>query len=135
MDLIERAHQVGDVEILRPEQRREAAVHRRHVSCNRPVCGDAAQRALPGMHVPIDQARQDDHVGGVDHPRAVRRRQRGRDCGNGFVLDQHVAARKVGDAAIHGEDATALDQNPAHPGSLTPALAQSRLGKTLRYPR
>jgi hypothetical protein len=114
MDLVERAHQVGDEDVFRAEQRGEPAVHRLHVTGNRPIGGHPAQRALPGVHMGVDQARHHDHVGGVDDLRAVGRRQLRRHGGNVIVLDQHIAAGEIGNSRIHRNDRAALDQDPAH---------------------
>ena len=114
MDLVQRAHEVGNVEVLGTEQRSQAAMHGGHIFRHGPIGGNAAQRALPGVQMGVDQPRQHDAIGGVDHLRAVRRRKLRRNRRNAIVLDQYVAGRKVRDPAIHGDQCAALDQNPAH---------------------
>src|SRR5262249_36114027 len=79
-----------------------------------PIRRDAAQRALPRVHMGVDEARQHDAIGGTDDLRAIRRRNVRRNRRDAVVLDQHVADRKVRDARLHRDHGAALDENPTH---------------------
>ena len=87
----------------------QPAVHRLHIFADGPVAGNAAQRALPGMDMRVDQAGQDDHAAGVDDFGIVGGERR-RDRRDAAVLYQHVAARQILDHRVHRDDRAALDQ-------------------------
>jgi hypothetical protein len=94
VELVERADAGGDGQVLRAERRGQAGVHLLEVLQQRPVGGHAAQRGLPGVHVRVDQAGDDDAAGGVDQLRVVGG-DAGRDGGDAVGLHQDVGARQV----------------------------------------
>ena len=61
------------------------------------------------MIVGIDEARHDDHVGGVDGLDPGRRKV-GPDALDAAVADQHVGARQRTEHGIDGEDRAVLDE-------------------------
>ncbi len=87
---------VGAIAVLRLHQRTEARRHRK-VSERRNVRADEhAERRGPHVHVRVDETRDADHPGAVDHLRC-RRLDPLRDRDDTAVTDVHVTARKVGD--------------------------------------
>ena len=72
VQLVEGAHQGGNVQILRGEDRRQAGMHLLEILQQRPVGRHPAQGSLPGVQVRIDQARDDDATGGRHHLGVVR---------------------------------------------------------------
>src|SRR6185295_9966940 len=57
IDAGERAHQVGDVVVLRLVTRRQVGMDVLEIVRRHPFGADAAQRRLPGVHVGVDQTR------------------------------------------------------------------------------
>ena len=113
VDLVERAHQIGDVDVFRAEQRRKPAMHRLHVLRNRPVGGKPAQAGLPGVQMAVDQARQEQHPRAVDDLGVIGGDAR-RDGGDTIRLDQHIALRQIADRSVHAHNGRAFDQCPTH---------------------
>jgi hypothetical protein len=81
-----------------------------------------AQQALIGVAVGIDETRNDDPIGDVDHDNGL---VRGGDIGPHIadlaVLDQNIPGREVADLRIDGQDDATLEQNAAcvlHPVQL-----------------
>ena len=88
------------------------------------------------MHVGVDEARDDDPVGGVDHDR-VARRDVGPDFADLAVLDQDIGLREIADRPVEREHDAALDQEAAralHARKL--GILRLRLGRAAqRSPR
>ena len=96
VDLVQRAHQGRDVDVLGPEDRCEPGMHAAEIFQQRPVGGIAAQARLPGVHMRVDQAGDDDAAGAVDDlglGRAAAEVDRWTHINDAAALDQHVAAR------------------------------------------
>src|SRR5439155_9680872 len=76
------------------------------------VAQDVAQDALIEIVMGVDEAGNDDSVGGVDHRGRVGR-DVGPDLADLAVLDQQVGLREVADRAVEGEHHAALDKDAA----------------------
>ena len=113
IDLVERTHQVADVNVVGAIVWRDAAAHVGEVLRQRPVGPDEPQGCLPGVQVRIDQARKDDPAVQVDDVGA-RRLEVGARAGDEVVLDQHVDALAVGPAGCHGDHLRTAQQYPGH---------------------
>jgi hypothetical protein len=125
VDLVQGSHKIGDVDILGPEQRGEAAMHRLHVFGDCPVCCKSSQPGLPGMQMAVDQARQQQHSRSIDRFRFIGGNAR-RHRDNAILLDKDVAVWQISDRCVHAQDGRALDQLATHlrsfvPGALTAA--------------
>ena len=81
----------------------------------RPVGGQAAQCGLPGVHVGVDQAWNDDAPGAIHALRIVRMNDR-RDLGDDIAGHQNIAPAQVA-LSVHRDDGRAADQNPGRHGS------------------
>ena len=132
IDLVERPDQIGDVDIVGPEEGRQPGVHGAEIVGPRPVAGEAAQCGLPGVDMAVDQARHDDHVGGVDHLDFVADCEVDADRGNLGTVDQHVAVFQIADPGIHRDDATPLDQQLRHGMRSVVAHGPASLGHRAR---
>ena len=73
VDALERAPQVGGVDVVRPIVRRELVEDGPEVGDQREVGRAGPDRRLPGVAVGVDEARDDDVAGRIDRPRAVGR--------------------------------------------------------------
>jgi hypothetical protein len=62
------------------------------------------------MEMSLDQARQHQAAGDVEHPRA-RRRLRSADGRDPAVLDQEVGAAQDGRVGVQGEEGAALEED------------------------
>jgi hypothetical protein len=113
VDLIERTHQVADVDVVGAIVRRDAAAHVGEVLRQRPVGPDGPQGGLPGVQVRIDQAGNDDPALQVDDVSACRLEVGARLCDD-VVLDQHVDTFAVGAVGRHGDHLRAAQQYPSH---------------------
>ena len=112
IDLVERADEVGDVDVLGREQCREAGVHVLEIFEHRPVAGHTAQAGLPGVHVRVDEARYRDHAGGVDDDRSGRLELR-TDGGDAIILDEDVT-EEVTNLGVHRNNARTADYFACH---------------------
>src|SRR5215472_86910 len=61
------------------------------------------------MAMAIDEARNEDHVGGIDHLCAFAR-QSCADRGDLAALDQHITLGKIPDFRVHADDRAALQK-------------------------
>src|SRR5271170_4174144 len=66
IDLIKRSHQIADVHVLRRIEAHDPANQHAKVMVERPIRGDAAQRGLPQVDMPVDKARHGDHAAAID---------------------------------------------------------------------
>ena len=98
--------------ILRLHQRTETRRHREVAERRNIGADEQAERRGPHVHVRIDETRDADHPGAVDHLRRRRVDPLG-DGDDGAVADMHVAAGKVGHGGIHGEHGGATDDELA----------------------
>ena len=115
VELVERTHQRGNVQVLRLEHGGQAGVHVLEVLEQRPVGGQAAQCGLPGVHVGVDQAWNDDAPGAIHALRIVRMNDR-RDLGDDIAGHQNIAPAQVA-LGVHRDDGRAADQNPGRHAS------------------
>ena len=118
IDLVQRADEVGDVDVLRPEERRQAGMHHPKIVRAGPVAGEPAQPGLPGVDMGVHEAGDDDHVRRIDHGRAVARVQLRADRRDLVILDQDIAAVHIGDRRVHRHDGSALQKGQCHCGPL-----------------
>ena len=99
------------------------------VGIEQAVGEDAPQQALVEMVMRVDEARHHDAIGGVDHRCVVVRNCDARpDFADLAVLDQHIGLREVADAAVEGEDDSALEQDATlalHPGQQSIGVRRS----------
>ena len=119
VDRLERAEVVPGVDVFGAVGGSELVEHDREVAAEAHIRGDAADDGLPGVTVGVDEPRDDDAIGGVDHLR-VADVERRRDGGNAVVLDQEVTAEDVPERGIHRQHmATSQQRPPAHRFSST----------------
>ena len=111
VELVQRAGQGGDMDVVGREHRRESGMHVAEILEQRPVGRDRAQRRLPGVHVGVDQARQHEMPGAIDDLGALRRELR-RDRGNPVALDQHVAGRQHAERRVLRDDDAGAEKEP-----------------------
>ncbi|MGY4410368.1 hypothetical protein ACVWW4_002104 [Bradyrhizobium sp. LB7.1] len=117
IDLVQRADQRRDVDILGPEYGREPGMHAAEIFQQRPVGGIAAQSRLPGVHMRVDQAGDDDAPGAVHNlrfGRAAADVDRWAHVDDAVALDQHVASAEIADRVIHADDDRGFDQRAPH---------------------
>ena len=112
VDLVERAHQGGDVQIFGLKHRGQARMHLGEVFQQRPVGSQSPQRRLPGVHMGIDQPGNDDLPAGIDLLSRIGMDAR-RDLGDAIALHQNVRTGQIA-LAVHGDDGGAADQRLAH---------------------
>ena len=113
VDLVQRANQRGDENVLGREFGRETRMHVMEVFEDGPVAGHAAQRGLPGVLVRIYETRQHDASRCVNNFR-MRRADSRRHLPDETVLDEHVAAGQVAHGRVHADDATAANKDCRH---------------------
>ncbi|MHC2781995.1 hypothetical protein ACVMBZ_001202 [Bradyrhizobium liaoningense] len=117
VDLVQRADQRRDMDVLGPKHGREPGMHAAEIFEQRPVRGIAAQARLPGVHVRVDQAGDDDAPGAVDNfglAGTTTELDRRAHVDDPAAFDQHIAARKVADRVIHADDGGRFDQRAPH---------------------
>jgi inorganic pyrophosphatase len=98
-------------------------MHAAEIFQQRPVGGIAAQGRLPGVHMGVDQAGDDDAVLAVDGlglTGATAKVDRRAHIDDAIALDQHIAGAEVADRVIHADDGGRSDQRAPH--RLTPPL-------------
>jgi hypothetical protein len=102
MSIIPRAvAQHADIGVLRGEGRRQRADNVAVVvGIDAAVGKDVAQDALIGVAVRIDEARNDNAVGGIDHGRVLGHRNVRAYFADLAVLDQHVRPCEVAELTI-----------------------------------
>ena len=113
VDLVQRPHQVGNMDVGRLEQGGQSGVHLFEIFDHRPIGRHTAQTRLPGVHVGIDQARDDDGATGIDHLGIVGLDVRG-NGGDALAIDQHVALGQVANFWIHRHNGAAADECFGH---------------------
>src|ERR1043166_1917118 len=113
VDAAEGGDQVADVMIVRTVMARETVVRRRHIFADRAVGNNSSKLSFPRVTVRVDEAWNDDRVGGVDHLSVRRRFQLTgrRDAGDLLSFDQHVSAGEIADFWIHRDDGPTFDQD------------------------
>ena len=119
VERLERAHQVRDVDVLGAVLHADVVEHAGEVLVERAAREDAAHRRLPGVPVRVDEARHDDHPGGVDLFR-IRRVEAAPDFDDLAVLHPDIAVGNLADVGIHRDDEAVADQKPlrAHASSI-----------------
>ena len=103
IDLVQRADEGGDVDVVRAEQGREPGMHAAEIFEQRPVRSIAAQRRLPGVHMRVDEPGDDDAAATVDDL-GISGVDAGTHLGDPPVLDQHVADTEIADRSVHADD-------------------------------
>ena len=111
VDLVDRPHQGGNVQVFGRKHRGQTGVHLGKVLEQGPVGSQPAQRRLPGVHVGIDQPRNDDAAGGIDHLGALGV-DHGGDLDDLLAAHQQIAAGQI-PLAVHGDDGGTADQRGA----------------------
>ena len=106
VELVERADQRGDMQVLRFKHRGQASMHLLEIFQQRPVGSQAAQGSLPGVHVGIDEARNDDETACINDLRIVCPNTV-RYVGQRVACYQHVALRQI-TLHIHRDDGCAF---------------------------
>ena len=117
VELVQRADQRAEADVLGCEARRHAAVQVLEILLKAPVAGDAADAGLPGVEVGVDQARHDDHAAAVDDLAVLGAEigiEIGADGGDRAVLDQHVAVGDDADVRVHRHHPAVSDQCLGH---------------------
>jgi hypothetical protein len=104
----QRADQIADIGILGPVVIGGGAGNVAEIVGEQPVRQNVAQRALVTVMVRIDEPRQHDHVGGIDHGRL--RADVGPYRDNPAAFDQHIGLVEIADAAVEAQDHAALDE-------------------------
>ena len=98
--------------VLRLHQRTETRRHREVAERRNVGADEQAERRGPHVHMRIDESRDADHPGAVDHLSRGRLDPLG-DGDDRAVADMHVAAGEVGHGGIHGEHGGAADDELA----------------------
>src|SRR5581483_8406239 len=98
-------------DVVRRHVFRGAAVRVGHVLDEVGVRRDAADRALPGVDVAVDESRQHDPPRRVDDGGPVARLELGPDGLDPVAGEEHVAD-EVPELRIHGQDVAASEQRP-----------------------
>ena len=89
--LVQRTHQVRDVQVVRLEYLGQSGVHLLEVFKQSPVRCDAAQRGLPCVHVGVDETRNHDAVRGIyDFGILFGDTAAGLDCGDPVIFDEQI---------------------------------------------
>ena len=109
VERVERAHQIGDVDVVGLEMPGQPAMHRLHVFAERPVAGNAAQPALPGVDMGVDQAGQHDHAGRVDDLGVVGLYLRRDRCDAAFSISMSPCGKSL-TLRVHRDDRSAFNQ-------------------------
>ena len=112
VQLVQRAHEVGNVKILRFKHGGQASVHVLEILQQRPVGCQTAQRRLPGVHVGVDQAWNHDAPGGINHL-CIISLNLGGDLGQGVVADQYISLRQLA-LHVHRNDVGVADEDAVH---------------------
>ncbi len=113
VDHAKRRHQGAGIDVGRQIGRGEGAADvALIVGIEETVGEDVPQYALVAVVVRVDEARNDDAVGGVDN-RHIARRDVGANVTNPAVLDQHVGLGEVADLPVEREHDAALNENAA----------------------
>ena len=112
IDLVQRTHQRGDVQVLRVEHERQPGVHFLKIFQQCPVGRQPAQCCLPRVHVGVDEPGDDDETSAVNHQRVVGINDR-RNLGQRVTRDQDVALRQI-TLRVHRDDGGAFDQRAHH---------------------
>ena len=112
VELVQRAHQRGDVQVFRRKHGGQTGVHFLKVFQQRPVGRQPAQGRLPRVHVGVDQAGDDDESGGVHHLRVIGT-DGGCNLGKRVARDENVALRQVA-LRVHRDDGGVADQGAFH---------------------
>ena len=108
IDLVERADEIADIDVLRRVKPDHLADQHAEILVERPVGGDTAQCSLPEMDVPIDKARHGDHATAVDldHRPAADISANGNDLA---IVDEQIARIDDPDCGIHRNDGCAFN--------------------------
>ena len=123
IELVERARQGGDVDVLGHEYRGEAGVHMAEVFQQGPVGRDRTQRRLPGVHVGVYESRQDEVAGAVD--RLGVGVKLGRDRSDAAIVNEHVARRQHAELGILRDDDAGFQEEPGHGWGRATAVTRS----------
>ena len=115
VELVERAGQGGDVDVVGDEHRRQPGMHVAEIFQQGPVGRDRAQGGLPGMHVGVDQARQHEVAATVDC-RRIRSFEIGTNGSDARALDQHVAPGQHAERTVLRDDDSRLEERACHAG-------------------
>ena len=103
IERVERADVIGDVHVLGGIDLARDAANAAEILAERPIGGDAAQQALPGVAVGVDKAGDHDHVGAVDDI-GVDIADIALYLGDLLAVDQDVAVGQHADFGIDGHD-------------------------------
>ena len=110
-------HRFAGVDVVRPVVRGELVEDRPEVRDQRVVRGARPDRRLPRVAMGVDEARDDDVAGRVDHLRPVRGQVRA-DGGDRVALDEHVGSGQLAQGRVLGEHDPVLDEDPIGHGCL-----------------
>ena len=113
VQLVERAHQVRQIDVFGPKARAEPLVEVTNVLDQRPIPRYPAYPRLPGVLVGVHEPGQDDEPTRVEHfcPRGV---DAPADLGDALALDQHVAAFDLSRRRVEREHAPPAQQCLLH---------------------
>jgi hypothetical protein len=103
VERLQRAQQIGGVNIFRPVGGRNSGPDSLKVLSQGPVGCDAAQDSLPGVTMGINKAGQNDHFGGIDDL-GIFHGQIGSHSGDNVILDENVRCIKITQFFIHSDD-------------------------------
>jgi hypothetical protein len=71
VECVDRTEEVRGVDVVRRHHRRRGGHGLPEELPQRRVAARAAEHRLPGVPVPVDESRHDDHAAGIDHLGAV----------------------------------------------------------------
>ena len=82
-------------------------MHAAEIFEQRPVRGKAAQARLPGVHMRVDEAGDDNAPAAIDDlglRRTAAKLNAGTHLRDAAVLNQHIAIPDIADAIVHADD-------------------------------
>jgi hypothetical protein len=112
VEALQRAGQVGRVDVLGPVERGERVEHLDEVVVERRVGGAAADRRLPGVPVGVDEAGHDEEALGLDDLGVGADVRLDRD--DLAVLDEDIGVGKVAQLRVNRQDVASVDECASH---------------------
>src|ERR1700730_7876195 len=112
IERLERADEVGGVDVVGAVMRADVAEHLREVLIECAAWQDAANRRLPRVPVRVDEPRHDDAIGRIDDL-GIPGLDRPADLLDRAVFNQHVAAGQVAGVFLQRQDIPAANQRPS----------------------
>src|SRR5690242_8197059 len=128
IDSAQGADEVPGIGVFRAVHGREDVQDKRqiaHVTFQRIINANIAQNPFPHVPMCVDEARHNDHVGGIDDFSVAYRQVRS-NSSDLRPLDEDIAPPKVAKLLINGDDTAILEQSPIGCHEVTP-LSSNKL--------